>query len=92
MIRRMLACALLLACAHGGANVYSPPAKLVVVSDDNYPPYLFRDADGTLQGILKDKWELWSRRTGVPVQIRGTRWALAQELSLIHISEPTRPY
>ena len=79
MIRRILACLLLLACTQGGASVHSPPARLVVVSDDNYPPYLFRDADGALQGILKDKWELWSRRTGVPVQVRGTTWALAQE-------------
>ncbi len=30
-------------------------------------------------GIVKDKWELWSRRTGVPVEVRGTTWASAQE-------------
>jgi two-component system, cell cycle sensor histidine kinase and response regulator CckA len=79
VIRRILACLLLLACACVGANVFSPPAKLVVVSDDNYPPYLFHAPDGRLQGILKDKWELWSRKTGVPVQLRGTKWVEAQE-------------
>lgn len=55
MIRRIPACLLLLACACGGASVYSPPAQLVVVSDDNYPPYLFRDADGTL--LMRDPEE-----------------------------------
>ena len=55
------------------------PARVVVVTDDNYPPYLFRGEDGRLRGIVKDKWELWSRRTGVPVEVRGGRWARAQE-------------
>ncbi len=55
-----------------------PPAKLVVVSDVNYPPYLFRAADGQLQGILQDKWALWSRRTGVPAEVMGMEWSKAQ--------------
>jgi len=57
---------------------FSPPAQLVVVTDDNYPPYLFRTAEGQLQGILKDKWALWSGKTGVPVQLEGMVWAKAQ--------------
>ena len=60
----------------------TPPAKLVVVSDDNYPPYLFRTPDGALQGIIRDKWELWSRRTGVPVEVMGTTWTQSQEAVL----------
>ncbi|MGZ5037838.1 MAG: EAL domain-containing protein [Usitatibacter sp.] len=63
---------------HAAAAAFAPPGSLVVVSDDNYPPYLFRAPDGRLQGILKDKWELWSQRTGVPVEVRGTKWAEAQ--------------
>ena len=58
----------------------SPTETLVVVSDDNYPPYLFRAEDGTLQGIIRDKWALWSQRTGVRVEVRGTTWAKAQEM------------
>src|SRR5690349_20383015 len=50
---------------------FSPPARLVVVSDDSYPPYLFRTGAGKLQGIIPDKWELWSRKTGVPVTVEG---------------------
>jgi ABC-type amino acid transport substrate-binding protein len=30
--------------------------KITVVTDDNYPPYIFRDKDGNLQGILVDQW------------------------------------
>ena len=57
---------------------FSPPARLSIVTDDNDPPFLFRDAEGRLQGILKDKWELWSRKTGIPVTVDGTAWADAQ--------------
>jgi len=58
---------------------FSPPKQLVVVTDDSYPPYLFRTDGGQLQGIIKDKWELWSRKTGVPVKVEGMEWAKAQE-------------
>jgi len=61
------------------AGAFTPPAELVLVTDDNYPPYLFRAEDGKLQGILKDRWELWSRTTGVPVTVKGMEWAKAQE-------------
>ena len=57
---------------------FSPPAQITVVTDDNYPPYLFRDSEGRLQGILADKWELWSRKTGIPARLQGMEWAKAQ--------------
>ena len=50
-------------------------ASLHVISDDNYPPYLFRDADGRVQGYLVDYWKLWSRKTGIDVQLDAMRWA-----------------
>ncbi|HEY2627735.1 MAG TPA: transporter substrate-binding domain-containing protein, partial [Usitatibacter sp.] len=53
-------------------------ASLVVVTDDHYPPYLFHAEDGSLQGIVKDRWDLWSERNHIPVEIRGTDWATAQ--------------
>jgi signal transduction histidine kinase len=58
---------------------FSPPEQLVVVTDDSYPPYLFRTDGGQLQGIIQDKWELWSRKTGIPVKVEGMEWAKAQE-------------
>jgi len=68
--------ALAASCAWG----FKPPAELVVTTDDNYPPYLFRAEDDKPKGIVQDKWALWSQRTGVPVRIMGTTWARAQEL------------
>ncbi len=53
-------------------------AKLVVVSDDAYPPFIFRDDDGGLRGILPDQWRLWERKTGVAVDLRAMDWAAAQ--------------
>ena len=61
------------------AHAAAAPEHLLVVTDINYPPYLFRNEDGQLQGILKDKWELWSRRNRVPVQLVGMEWSKAQE-------------
>ena len=58
----------------------TPPKVLRVVMDDNYPPYIFRDKSGQLQGILKDKWALWSKVTSVPVKIHATDWLVAQEI------------
>lgn len=43
--------------------------------DDNYPPYVFRDADGNLQGILIDQWALWSGATGIKTEISAMNWA-----------------
>jgi PAS domain S-box-containing protein len=68
----------LLLGASGVQAAFSPPARLVVVSDESYPPYLFRTESGRLEGILVDKWALWSSRTGVPVSVEGMEWLKAQ--------------
>jgi PAS domain S-box-containing protein len=65
--------ALLPAVAFGNA-----PAALRVIADDNYPPFAFRDASGEAVGYVVDWWQLWSRKTGVPIQFRMTNWAEAQ--------------
>jgi two-component system, cell cycle sensor histidine kinase and response regulator CckA len=69
----------LLAAGASALAAFSPPEVLVVVSDDSYPPYLFRDSSGYLEGIIVDKWTLWSKKTGVRVSIVGMEWAKAQE-------------
>jgi len=61
------------------APEFNAPATLRVVGGDHYPPYLFHDADGQLRGLVRDKWELWSRTTGVPVAIEAMDWADAQQ-------------
>lgn len=63
----------------GEAPSLAAPA-LTVVSDDNYPPYIFRDSDGTLEGYLVDAWALWERKTGRKVNLVGTDWSEAQRI------------
>jgi len=48
--------------------VPATPATLTVVSNDNYPPYVFRDEGGTPHGYLVDLWALWSQATGIAVK------------------------
>ena len=50
---------------------------LVVVTDDNYPPYIFRDPNGKLEGYLVDAWALWERKSHRPVRLVGSNWAQA---------------
>ncbi|MEO8159583.1 MAG: transporter substrate-binding domain-containing protein, partial [Betaproteobacteria bacterium] len=53
------------------------PESITVTLDDNYPPYIFRGSNGNLQGILKDRWDLWSLKTGIRVQLDARDWAQA---------------
>ena len=56
--------------------------SLTVVSDDNYPPYIFRDSNGGIQGILVDEWKLWEKKTGIKVKLIAMDWSKAQEFLL----------
>lgn len=55
------------------------PNTITVVLDNNYPPYIFHDAAGQIQGILKDTWALWEARTGITVKLQAMDWAKAQQ-------------
>ena len=57
----------------------APPERIVVAMDDNYPPYVFRDGDGQLKGFLLDLWALWSKKTGIAVEIKASDWSLAKQ-------------
>ena len=63
--------------ASSAANIRQTNSEMTirVVMDDNYPPYVFRNAEGELHGILIDEWNLWSQRTGVAVELQGEDWA-----------------
>ena len=53
-------------------------APLIVVGDENYPPYLFRDEDGRASGLVADEWALWAAHTGVRVSLQPMSWIEAQ--------------
>ena len=83
MIRAMPVATLLLCASLGTAAppavaAEPTPAVIRVVTDDNYPPYVFRDAAGTLRGIVPDSWERWTATTGVRVELEAMDWSLAQ--------------
>ncbi len=92
MFRRCARCAGLAGLALVATSLLGAPQKaraqdkprrhapLIVVSDDNYPPYIFRDADGNLKGILPDQWALWERKTGIPVKLQAMDWGEAQRV------------
>jgi two-component sensor histidine kinase/ABC-type amino acid transport substrate-binding protein len=52
-------------------------SKIKVVCDNNYPPYAFVGADGSLEGIVPDHWKAWEKATGLSVDLRGLPWAEA---------------
>jgi PAS domain S-box-containing protein len=56
------------------------PNRITVVDDRAYPPFAFLDAAGKPRGITIDIWNLWSRKTGIPVHFRLMDWddALAE--------------
>jgi ABC-type amino acid transport substrate-binding protein len=47
---------------------------LRVVMDNNYPPYVFVNNKGQVQGILVDQWRLWQAKTGISVELTATDW------------------
>jgi PAS domain S-box-containing protein len=73
----LLAIAFLLTCrAFGVPTAAGPvPARIVVVCDNDYPPYAFIGEGGKFQGVVPDQWEAWSRITGVEVDLRAMSWA-----------------
>ena len=54
------------------------PKSIRVVMDNSYPPYVFKDEDGQLKGILIDQWRLWEKKTGIHVELSAMDWAEAQ--------------
>jgi len=53
-----------------------------IVSDDNYPPYIFRNDNGELQGITIDEWKLWELKTGIHANIIAMDWGKAYSYML----------
>lgn len=56
----------------------SRPKHITVVTDDNYPPFVFRNHEGKLIGYLVDEWMLWSKKTGIQITLEAVDWSKAQ--------------
>jgi ABC-type amino acid transport substrate-binding protein/cell division protein FtsB len=41
---------------------------IIVAVDNSYPPFSFLDGEGNLVGIDIDQWNLWEKKTGIPVK------------------------
>lgn len=67
----------LLFAALSAVGQTNSPRSIRVVMDDNYPPYVFKDHEGNLQGALIDEWRLWETKTGIKVEIHAMDWAEA---------------
>ncbi|WP_305072666.1 response regulator [Propionivibrio sp.] len=64
------------------APAWGQARTIRVVSDDNFPPYVFRGDDGEAKGYLVDLWKLWQAKTGTTVELTLTHWADAQKMLL----------
>ena len=64
--------------ATGEEPAHPSPRTIRVVMDDNYPPYIFKDSDGKLRGILPDLWQEWEKRSGIHAELHTMHWAEAQ--------------
>ncbi len=56
------------------ADPQALPKSITVLALDDFPPLLFRDASGDLQGTVKDLWALWEARTGIKVNLVAADW------------------
>ena len=70
----------LLFCLAGSLPASAAPERVRVVSDENFPPYIFLGADGAPEGYLVDLWKLWEKQTGIRVELTATAWAEAQAM------------
>lgn len=43
------------------------PDSGVVVADNNFPPFIFRDNSGNFQGIIPEQWVLGEEQTGINI-------------------------
>lgn len=75
-IARWVACGILL---WGWAMLRAAegPRTIRVVMDSNYPPYVFHNEQGKLQGILVDQWRAWEKQTGIKAEIHAMDWSEA---------------
>jgi PAS domain S-box-containing protein len=55
-------------------------APVRVVMDENYPPFVYRNPEGRLEGYSVDLWRLWERKTGKQAELIAVNWAEVQPM------------
>jgi diguanylate cyclase (GGDEF)-like protein/PAS domain S-box-containing protein len=48
--------------------------------DEHYPPFVYRNENGKLEGYTVELWQLWQQKTGTPVQLSAVNWAEVQPM------------
>ncbi len=61
------------------SSVSARPTRIRVVTDFNYPPFLFVSANGKPQGYEVDMWRLFQAHTGIKVDLEPMQWSAAQQ-------------
>jgi len=71
---------LMLVCAPLLAGAASSHAPVRVVMDENYPPFVYRNPEGKLEGYTVDLWRLWEKKTGRQAELIAVNWAQVQPM------------
>lgn len=71
--------AVLLAFLFFASIAWAAPGSIRVVTDLNYPPYVFLNDDGYPEGYEVEIWHLWEKKTGIHVELSAMYWAQAQK-------------
>lgn len=80
LLLQIIALTLLVMMPAGAAQARA--TELHVVTDDNFPPFVYRDAEGRVVGYTVDFWQRWQARTGIPVRLSTVQWSEAQAMLL----------
>jgi diguanylate cyclase (GGDEF)-like protein/PAS domain S-box-containing protein len=62
------------------APLLAGAAPVRVAMDINYPPFVYRNPDGRLDGYTVDLWRLWEQKTGNRAELVAVNWADVQPL------------
>ena len=52
----------------------STPEEPLRIAYSEYMPFYFQGTSGEHRGILVDFWNMWSKKTGIPVSFKTLPW------------------
>jgi len=62
------------------ASPISSNNSIKIVTDRDYPPFTYIDEKGKLVGISVEFWNMWSKKTGIKVELIPEEWIKAQNM------------